>query len=318
MTSDRPYRPALASDEASEELRRGAGSSTRTWWRRCCAPYEPRTGEAGSHHSCHKVVTKSSTAVGFRAPSGPWAPVGLGSGSSGTPLATHALKTPDDPMALRALRQLDLLLLGLALVVFLLAGLPLLGWAAAAAAWVAQRAIAQAVVRRAGASDDPRTVAGLVTASMIGRAARGGHDLRRRHGRARGRAVGRGAGDPAVHGLVLDTDGDAAIRAGEGRPPVTCKQKILLGVGLYLLVTTSRSTRPLAATERTTSSSPSRSSSSTRGSSSRSARSTSRSTRRCSTCCSAPADQPGDGVASPAACSRSRIACRPPSRSRTT
>ena len=72
-------------------------------------------------------------------------------------------------MALRALRQLDLLLLGLALVVFLLAGLPLLGWAAAAAAWVAQRAIAQAVVRRAGASDDPRTVAGLVTASMIGR-----------------------------------------------------------------------------------------------------------------------------------------------------
>ena len=25
MTSDRPYRPALASDEASEELRRGAG-----------------------------------------------------------------------------------------------------------------------------------------------------------------------------------------------------------------------------------------------------------------------------------------------------
>jgi hypothetical protein len=72
-------------------------------------------------------------------------------------------------MALRAVRHLDLLALGLALPVFLVVGLPLLGWGAAAAAWIAQRAIAELVERRAAASEDLRTVAGLVTGSMVGR-----------------------------------------------------------------------------------------------------------------------------------------------------
>jgi hypothetical protein len=72
-------------------------------------------------------------------------------------------------MAPRALRHLDLVALALALPLFVAVGLPLLGWGAAAAAWIAQRAIAEAVRRRAAVSDDLRTVAGLVTGSMIGR-----------------------------------------------------------------------------------------------------------------------------------------------------
>jgi len=72
-------------------------------------------------------------------------------------------------MALRALRYLDFVVLAVALPIFVTAGLPLLGWAGAAAAWVVQRAIQAAINRRARVSDDPRTVAGLMTGSMIAR-----------------------------------------------------------------------------------------------------------------------------------------------------
>jgi hypothetical protein len=67
------------------------------------------------------------------------------------------------------LRFADLGLLALALPIFLAAGLPLLGWGAAAVAWIAQRLIRDVLNKRAAASKDPRTVAGLLTASMIGR-----------------------------------------------------------------------------------------------------------------------------------------------------
>jgi hypothetical protein len=66
-------------------------------------------------------------------------------------------------------RYLDLALLALSLPVFLLAGLPLLGWAVAAAAWLVQRGLQLALTKRAAASGDPRTVAGLLTGSMIAR-----------------------------------------------------------------------------------------------------------------------------------------------------
>jgi hypothetical protein len=68
------------------------------------------------------------------------------------------------------LRYADLGLLALALPIFLAAGLPLLGWGAAAFAWIAQRLIRAALEARARASKDPRTVATLMAASMIGRA----------------------------------------------------------------------------------------------------------------------------------------------------
>lgn len=78
-----------------------------------------------------------------------------------------ALSGADDPMGV--LRQLDLVVLALALPVFVLGGLPLVAYAATAAAWLAQRAVKALLERRAGASDDPRTVAGLTVASMLAR-----------------------------------------------------------------------------------------------------------------------------------------------------
>jgi hypothetical protein len=68
-----------------------------------------------------------------------------------------------------ALRYLDLVLLAVALPVFLVAGLPMLGYAAGGAAWIVQRVIQVWLNRRAAAADDPRTVAGIVAGSMIGR-----------------------------------------------------------------------------------------------------------------------------------------------------
>lgn len=67
------------------------------------------------------------------------------------------------------LRYLDLLLVVLALPVFLAAGLPLAGWGVGAGAWCAQRGLQLYVNRRARASEDPRTVVGLLAGSMIGR-----------------------------------------------------------------------------------------------------------------------------------------------------
>jgi hypothetical protein len=67
------------------------------------------------------------------------------------------------------LRHLDLVLLALALPVFLVADLPMLGYGAGAVAWLSQRAIQLVLNRKAAASEDPRTVVGLQAGSMIGR-----------------------------------------------------------------------------------------------------------------------------------------------------
>jgi hypothetical protein len=68
-----------------------------------------------------------------------------------------------------ALRYLDIVLLILALPIFLVADLPMLGYAAGAVAWIAQRAIQVVLARKAAAADDPRVVAGITVGSMIGR-----------------------------------------------------------------------------------------------------------------------------------------------------
>jgi hypothetical protein len=72
-------------------------------------------------------------------------------------------------MPLRMLRYLDLAILAIALPIFVAAGLPLLGYAGAAGGWLLQRGVQTLIERRARASDDPRTVAGLLTGSMIAR-----------------------------------------------------------------------------------------------------------------------------------------------------
>src|SRR3712207_9293477 len=69
-------------------------------------------------------------------------------------------------------RNLDLALLALALPVFIIADLPVLGWVTAAVIWLLWRGIGEWSDRRASAAaaaNDPRKMAGIAAGSMIGR-----------------------------------------------------------------------------------------------------------------------------------------------------
>jgi hypothetical protein len=63
----------------------------------------------------------------------------------------------------------DLFVLAAALPVFVAADLPLLGWAAVAAAWLLQRSVHALFLRRAEASGNARSAVGLMSVSLIGR-----------------------------------------------------------------------------------------------------------------------------------------------------
>jgi hypothetical protein len=67
------------------------------------------------------------------------------------------------------LRNLDLVLLALALVLFLVVGLPVLGWVTATVIWALWRGIGEWAERRAAASTHPKQTAGIAAGSMIGR-----------------------------------------------------------------------------------------------------------------------------------------------------
>ena len=67
------------------------------------------------------------------------------------------------------LRNLDLLLLVLALGVFLAASLPLLGWVTAAGIWGLWRGIEWWTDRRLAGERDPKTMAGIAAGSLVGR-----------------------------------------------------------------------------------------------------------------------------------------------------
>lgn len=73
------------------------------------------------------------------------------------------------PTSVRVLRNVDVPVLALALVIFLATGLPILGWVTGAGAWAIQRLISEYVVKKADAATDPRTKVGLLAGSMIGR-----------------------------------------------------------------------------------------------------------------------------------------------------
>src|SRR4051794_18772913 len=77
--------------------------------------------------------------------------------------------TPPTPTSVRVLRNVDVLVLALALPLFVVAGWPILGWVTGAGVWALQRLISDLAVRKAEASDDPRTKVGLLAGSMIGR-----------------------------------------------------------------------------------------------------------------------------------------------------
>lgn len=85
-------------------------------------------------------------------------------------MSTHALDTTTrQPVALRVLSHLDLIVLALALPVFIAAGFPLAGWAAGTGIYVGQWVVRELANRRAERSSDPRTTVGLLAGSMIGR-----------------------------------------------------------------------------------------------------------------------------------------------------
>lgn len=67
------------------------------------------------------------------------------------------------------LRNLDLALLALALPVFLVAGLPLLGYTTALVIWLMWRTIGAYAEQKARATDDLGRMAAITTGSMIGR-----------------------------------------------------------------------------------------------------------------------------------------------------
>ena len=67
------------------------------------------------------------------------------------------------------MRVFDLILLGIALPVFLIAGLPFLGWVTGAGVWLMWRGIGVWADRRAAASGDARVVAGYEAGAMIAR-----------------------------------------------------------------------------------------------------------------------------------------------------
>ena len=81
-------------------------------------------------------------------------------------MSTRATALSDQSI-LRVLRYLDLAGLVVALPVFLLADLPMLGYAVAAGAWITQRVARELILRRAAAASDVRTTVGLTAASMI-------------------------------------------------------------------------------------------------------------------------------------------------------
>jgi hypothetical protein len=68
-----------------------------------------------------------------------------------------------------ALRWLDLVVLAVALPLFLAAGLPLLGWAGIAAAWIVNRLAQHLLERRARASGDVRRASAVLALSLFAR-----------------------------------------------------------------------------------------------------------------------------------------------------
>jgi hypothetical protein len=73
------------------------------------------------------------------------------------------------PRGLRLARYMDVAVLILALPIFLLGDLPIAGWAVGAGVYVVQRVIRDVLANKARESGDPRTVAGLLVASMLAR-----------------------------------------------------------------------------------------------------------------------------------------------------
>ena len=84
-------------------------------------------------------------------------------------LTAHAIDKPETGRGMRIARNVDLIFLTVALGFFVALGLPILGWATAAGAWIAQRLLRDFLAARARKADDPREMVGYLAGSMIAR-----------------------------------------------------------------------------------------------------------------------------------------------------
>jgi hypothetical protein len=73
------------------------------------------------------------------------------------------------PRGLRIAQYMDVGVLIAALPIFLLGDLPIAGWAVGAGGYVIQRIVRDVLANKARESEDPRTVAGILVASMLAR-----------------------------------------------------------------------------------------------------------------------------------------------------
>ena len=70
-------------------------------------------------------------------------------------------------MSVKVMRNVDVPVLALALILFVVADLPIAGWVTGAAAWAVQRGIEWFATRKATTADDVRTRVGFLAGSMI-------------------------------------------------------------------------------------------------------------------------------------------------------
>jgi hypothetical protein len=80
---------------------------------------------------------------------------------------TDAATAASDPTSVKLLKNADIPVLAIALVIFLVTGLPIAGWLAGAGGWALQRIVNELAVRKANAAEDVRTRVGLLAGSMI-------------------------------------------------------------------------------------------------------------------------------------------------------
>lgn len=78
--------------------------------------------------------------------------------------------TSEGGWEMASLRWIDVILVVAIAPFVLLTGVPALGYVVGAGAWIATRLLASLVERRAAASDNPKTVAGLMLFTGLGRA----------------------------------------------------------------------------------------------------------------------------------------------------
>ena len=118
------------------------------------------------------------------------------------------------------LRNLDLVLLALALVLFLAVGLPILGWVTAAVIWALWRGIGEWAERRAASATHPKQTAGIAAGSMIGRGWLLGLILLG-SGLAAGEDVGLSAAVLVFVIFTVHFTLKILLRSAEPQPPVT-------------------------------------------------------------------------------------------------